>query len=134
MSMYSMIFGESEVADSLLGLLGLAKSDFYRYRDCYLADGPNGRKRIAVYTRGGGGNRECFCENGDAEHSDDCVVPKQESNRSHPLYDSDEDDEFDCTYATFYFRVPDESEVATIATEPTRNEQWLRFLNALRTA
>ena len=141
MSMYAMIFGESQHADTLLALLGTKKSDFYRYRDCYLTD----KRQIAVYTRGGGGNRACGCDDATPEertvefagdrHSPGCVRPIQASNRKHPCYLFDEDDDFDSTYATFYFRLPDEADrgaLADVMPELSREERWSDFLGALQ--
>lgn len=123
--MYNMLFGESSNADKLLTILGLSRKDFYRYRDCYLSD----EKLIAVYTRGGGNNRICYDES--CDESPDCVVTIQDKLRKHPLYDHDCDDDFDNTYATFYFRLPSEADLTNIAPEIARNEQWLGFLGML---
>ena len=55
--MYNAIFGENPRAGALLACIGLTKADVGRYRDVWLTD-----KHIAVYTRNGGGNRECAHE------------------------------------------------------------------------
>lgn len=89
--MYNMLFGENELADDLLKMLNLTKEDCGRYRDCYLDE--KGEK-IIVYTRNGGGNREYYEE----------VFDKLSS---HTNYLCDYDDEFDCTYASIEFSVPD---------------------------
>ena len=89
--MYNMLFGENELADDLLKMLNLTKEDCGRYRDCYLDE--NGEK-IIVYTRNGGGNREYYEE----------VFDKLSS---HTNYLCDYDDDFDCTYASIEFSVPD---------------------------
>lgn len=123
--MYNMLFGESSNAEKLLSLLGLTRDNFYRYRDCYLSED----KLIAVYTRGGGDNRECYED--DCDFGDSCVVAIQNKLREHPLYDHDDDDDFDNTYATFYFRLPSEVDLTNIAPEVVRNEQWLSFLGML---
>lgn len=68
------------------------QSFFPRFRDCYLSDD---QKHIEIFTRVGGGNREAYWE--DIERL-----------RSMPTYEYDEDDSFDCTYATFTFGVPEE--------------------------
>lgn len=127
MTMYNLIFGESANADQLLTVLGLSRDDFYRYRDCYLTE--NGE--ITVYTRGGGNNRECLCserflgefytknfpEHQRCEeveghlHYPGCVAICHGQNRNHPCYVCDADDDFDETYATFYFRVPTRAEL-----------------------
>lgn len=89
--MYNMLFGENELADDLLKMLNLTKEDCGRYRDCYLDE--KGEK-IIVYTRNGGGNREYYEE----------VFDKLSS---HTNYLCDYDDNFDCTYASIEFSVPD---------------------------
>ena len=65
---------------------------FPRFRDCYLS---YDKEHIEIFTRVGGGNRD--------EYEDEI-----EDLRSMPTYVSDEDDDFDCTYATFTFSVPEE--------------------------
>lgn len=65
---------------------------FPRFRDCYLSED---KGHIEIYTRVGGGNREDYAD-------------EIEKLRSMPTYVSDEDDDFDCTYATFTFGVPEE--------------------------
>lgn len=87
MSLYNALFGTNPAASTLLDLLGLKPGNFYRFRDCYLTD----NDEIAVYTRGGGGNRE--------DNTTDVA--------GHPNYLRDEDDDFDCTYATYYFSLPE---------------------------
>jgi hypothetical protein len=58
---------------------------------------------IAIYTRNGGGNRECFC-GGDGEGT--CIGCRGDQATKHPAYLSDADDEwFDSTYRTYRFRV-----------------------------
>lgn len=114
MNMYNVLFGKGPHAKLLLAALSCTENDFYRFRDCYLDD----KGRIAVYTRGGGGNRECRCDKhadpeartaefGGEWHDPACVRIVQATNRRHPCYLFDEDDGFDSTYATFYFSVPE---------------------------
>lgn len=55
MSLYNLLFGVDDNADFLLALLGLTRKDVGRFRDAYLDDG-----KIAIYTRNGGGNRDCW--------------------------------------------------------------------------
>jgi hypothetical protein len=126
--MYNMIFGQSADAGELLSALGYGRGDFYRYRDCYLEN-----DEIAVYTRGGGGNRECWNDDcTDGKHTDDCTIAIQEGVRQHPLYLRDEDDSFDCTYSTFYFRSPETLNLADFKSEMKRDELWQVFLAALK--
>lgn len=65
---------------------------FPRFRDCFLS---GDKEHIEIYTRVGGGNRDAYADE---------IAALQ----SMPTYVSDEDDDFDCTYATFTFAVPDE--------------------------
>ena len=131
MSLYNLMFGESPNADALLALIGLTPGDVGRYRDCYLTkDG-----RIAVYTRNGGGNRECWGSDEDPCNCPGCVI--EERLPKHPLYLSDEDDEFDCTYATIYFRLPESADrdaLAAIQPEIARNDAWLSAIAALESS
>ncbi len=55
--MYNMMFGQNAASDVILATLGLTTADVGRFRDCYVAD-----RKIAVYTRNGGGNRGCWHE------------------------------------------------------------------------
>lgn len=67
--------------------------DFFpRFRDCWLSDEGDA---IEIFTRVGGGNRE------DYEYEIEAL-------RDMPTYQRDYDDDFDCTYATFVFGVPEE--------------------------
>lgn len=62
---------------------------------------------IEIYTRNGGGNRECFCDfEGTDSHDSGCHAQANERLENHPLYVTDADDEGDQTYASFYFRIP----------------------------
>lgn len=57
---------------------------------------------VQVSTRQGGGNRECWCDDYD-NHDDYCLSQNNDELTSHPNYLSDEDDDFDSTYADFYY-------------------------------
>lgn len=73
---------------------------------------------IEVFTRNGGGNRECYCE--DEVHDDDCLAEINDEISESPYYVEDYDDDFDPTYATFVFRVPPGDEAQRlIAAEAT---------------
>lgn len=90
MSLYNALFGMNSNAKTILATLGLSPDDCGRFRDCFVANG-----EIAVYTRNGGGNREEYQSTFDRLSG-------------HPCYLRDEDDGYDETYATVYFRFPDE--------------------------
>lgn len=92
MSLYNTLFGRNQLADVLLAVIGLPVEIIPRFRDASIAaDGAE----IMVFTRTGGGNREDY-------ENENCGL------QDHPLYLRDTDSEFDCTYAEFFFRVPDE--------------------------
>lgn len=89
MSLYNMISGYNPACLLILPMLGRKQEDYPRFRDCYVTDENN----IAIYTRVGGGNRNCgFGE--EALYDDENFIKTY-------------DDEFDNTYATYEFKVPD---------------------------
>jgi hypothetical protein len=116
MSLYNMLFGSNPMGVALLEILGLTREAVGRYRDCFLIE-EGGEWRIAVYTRNGGGNRNhcADVESGPACSCTGCVINHRLP--AHPQYLSDRDDDFDCTYATVYFKVPESAKelVAAIA-------------------
>lgn len=90
MSMYNMINGVNPATFFILPMLGEKHPDNYpRFRDCFVEN-----DEIHVYTRVGGGNRNC--EFGEEEL------------QNHPNYLRDFDDDYDSTYATYVFSVPDQ--------------------------
>ncbi len=90
MSFYNMINKVNPAAFFVLPMLGEKHPDQYpRFRDCFVVE-----NEIHLYTRVGGNNRNCGF--GEKEL------------QQHPNYLRDEDDDFDNTYATYMFSVPDE--------------------------
>lgn len=137
--MYNLIMGDGHEADRgaiLLGLLG--NPPVARYRDAWVEKGNDGLPVIAIYTRQGGGNRQCYCEDEfySGSHPDPASsCGSNEILQAHDLYIRDEDDDFDCTYATFYFRVPVEAAgiLAEIAQEPVNmSDLWQQAIEAIR--
>lgn len=92
MSLYNMLFGKNPHTDIILALIGLKECDVERFRDCGISLED---KKIWVYTRTGGGNRGDY---------------PNEKLTSNPLYVTDYDDDYDCTYATYEFKFPKEIE------------------------
>jgi hypothetical protein len=115
--MYNTLFGENaSQKDFLFGILGKTEDDFGRYRDIYVTD-----SHIVVHTRNGGWNRDNY-------------LSVFEEMSQHPLYDYDEDDSFDETYADIYFRHPEEhrellKEMAVGTVTPS--EKWKMLLEGL---
>jgi len=101
MSLYNMLFGISSIVPVALAALQKRPSDFGRFRDAWIED-----DKIVIYTRNGGGNRECWR---DDEPNCECVGCFM-TYRVHkmPHYSHDRDDDFDCTYASIYFDFPPE--------------------------
>lgn len=94
MSLYNAINGVNSATFFILPMLGEKHPDSYpRFRDCFVnTDGD--KPEIHVFTRVGGGNRNSgFGEN---------VLYK------HPNFLSTFDDDFDSTFATYTFSVPEE--------------------------
>jgi hypothetical protein len=90
-----MLFGMNPDTDKILGFLGKTREDFGRFRNVYMEDG-----YIVVFTRNGGGNRDDY-------------FPEWVTD--HPWYSHDADDDFDCTYANIYFKVPDDANKTLLA-------------------
>lgn len=136
MGLYNLVFGQNPTSDYLLGLLGLSKSTVGRFRDCWVTEKGN----IAVYTRNGGGNRGCWnafagregdeCKQGCPGCTINFILPK------HPLYLYDEDDDFDRTYATIYFKAPAGAEEVLKALAENRDpsKEWGAFIEKLKEA
>lgn len=117
--LYNVLFGENASQKQFLfGLLNLKPEDTGRYRDIYVVDG-----HIVIHTRNGGGNREYY---------EDVF----EALSQHPLYDYDEDNSFDCTYADIYFKwPPGYEELLAVMAEGTvtPSERWKLFFEAVNT-
>ena len=92
--LYNLLFGYNQACILLAPMLTdeNPQSFFPRFRDCHIGED---NESIEIFTRVGGGNREDY---------DDAI----ETLRAMPTYVEDYDDDFDCTYATFVFGVPDE--------------------------
>lgn len=118
MSLYNMLFGTNNAAPVLLAALGVTAGDVPRFRDCFISG-----DEIVIHTRTGGGNREAYEEENDAL----CA---------HPCYLRDEDDDFDSTYANFYFKFPEEyaADLKALAEQSdshTPSEKWQALFSAL---
>ena len=103
MSLYNMMFGSNPLAGITLSALDLTPNDVPRFRDAYFDADEN---RLVIYTRTGGGNREYYGQP-DGYDNEDYEGPFNSDLERHPNYLFDEDDDFDCTYAYFYFSIPE---------------------------
>ena len=89
MSLYNMMNGFNPACVLIMPMLGRNQDEYPRFRDCFVTEEGN----IAIYTRVGGGNRNCGY--GEEElYKDENFIKTY-------------DDDFDCTYATYEFKVPD---------------------------
>lgn len=88
MSLYNMLFGFSDACVWIMPMLGRKQEEWPRFRNCFVEDG-----KIEIYTRVGGGNRGCGY--GEEELYED------------PNFITTYDDDYDPTYATYVFKVPD---------------------------
>lgn len=117
MTMYNLLFGQNNKCDELLKLINITKEYIPRLRDCYEND-----THIIIYTRTGGGNRPSYELNKEKypyEYGIDARPNIDIDNvnieelygfndylRRNKYYVGDEDDDFDSTYAYFYFKKP----------------------------
>jgi len=92
-SLYNLVHGRSEIGPALVDVLQeVYPIEVGRYRDAW-AEADGDTLLIRIHTRNGGGNREDY-------------EPEIESMRAHPWFVRDADDDFDYTYADFYFKPP----------------------------
>jgi len=90
-SLYNMLHGHSPNAGSILHALKLDLAQIGRFRDASF--GKDGDQHVIhLLCRTGGGNR--------ADYPNTALT-------KHPLYIRDHDDAYDCTYAHYYFRIPE---------------------------
>lgn len=110
MSLYNMINGVNPATFLILPMLGKHPSEYPRFRDCWAGKTSKNEevdkfgipvihndpktKIISIYTRVGGNNRE--------DHQEEI-----DELRAMPEYVGDFDDDFDNTFATFEFNVPE---------------------------
>lgn len=89
MSLYNMMMGFSPACVVIMPMLGRKQNEYPRFRDCFVTEEGN----IAIYTRVGGGNRDCGYGE-DELYKDENFITTY-------------DDEYDNTYGTYEFRVPE---------------------------
>ena len=89
MSLYNMMNGFNPACVFIMPMLGRKQAEWPRFRDCWVTEEEN----IAIYTRVGGGNRNCGY--GEEQLYED------------PNFLNTYDDEYDTTYATYEFKVPE---------------------------
>jgi hypothetical protein len=124
MGLYDVVLGDGQQGKRgrvLLGVLGNPPAA--RFRDAWVETGEDPAVPvIAIYTRIGGGNRQDY-------------AAEIEQLRAHPAYLRDADDEFDSTYATWYFKAPPvvRAALARIAVEPVdMSQRWREAIERTR--
>lgn len=95
MSLYNQLFGFNPFAAIFVKVAGLHHVGVPRFRDCFLERNKDGVLEIVLYTRSGGPNRDDY----EKEHA---IIAEM------PNYLRTVDDDFDTTYAKFYFSIQDE--------------------------
>lgn len=110
MSLYNQVFGFDPLSHMLIKALHVNPLHVPRFRDCFLLDG-----KIAIYTRTGGNNRSI---NETPWVFEGKVIPRTVAPdnwnsicAAHPDYLGTEDDEYDNTYAFWWFRYPTSPEI-----------------------
>ena len=134
--LYNALFGEHAHATELLRLLGTTDSEIPRYRSCYW----NG-EYIVIHTRTGGGNRDAYenearCRANYPEYfegDNPRTGPYNDDLRKLPGYQYDQDDDFDSTYADFFYKPPEAALEAlkSIPADTPPAEQWQQLFAAL---
>lgn len=89
MSLYNMMMGFNPACVVIMPMLGRKQEGYPRFRDCFVTDEGN----IAIYTRVGGGNR-------DAGYGEEELYKDENFITTY-------DDEYDNTYGTYEFKVPE---------------------------
>lgn len=127
MGLYNMLFGVNPDYNQILAALNITHEEVPRFRDAYLTE-REGQQVIAIHTRMGGGNRGHWDFDSDSEEGVECSCNGCRAKyrlAQHPSYIADEDDDFDSTYATYYFKMPDHL-TGENSTKPA--EKWKAFL------
>lgn len=119
MSLYNMVHGESPIASVILAILGVTRDEIPRYRDTRY-DG----EHFIILTRTGGGNREEY-------EVDNLWLTTLDG------YVSDQDADFDSTYAEFRYEVPADfshllEKLKTFIDTKSVDEKWMETFEALK--
>lgn len=91
--LYNILHGYNPACLFVMPMLGRNEDEWPRFRDCYVEESDEHGYLIVIYTRVGGGNRNCGF--GEEKLYED------------PLFVETVDDDFDNTYAEYKFKVPE---------------------------
>ena len=84
-----MLMGFNPACILIMPMLGRKQEEYPRFRDCFVTEENN----IAIYTRVGGGNRDCGYGEEELYEDENFLTTY--------------DDDYDSTYATHEFKVPE---------------------------
>lgn len=90
MSLYNMMNGFNPACLIFMPMLGRKQEEYPRFRDCFISED---EKHIIIYTRVGGGNRNCGYG--------------EEDLYKDPNFVKTWDDDYDSTYGYYEFSVPE---------------------------
>ncbi|MBW1812147.1 MAG: hypothetical protein JRJ39_00365 [Deltaproteobacteria bacterium] len=125
--MYNMMFGVNQFAPLLVGMIGLDHKNVPRFRDAYIGerdiDGDPLAKVIVIHTRTGGGNREAYQELNETLKNEHYIF--------------DRDDDFDSTYADWFYRVPEKwkdfiEAISSVGDHRPPKEKWQSLFNKIK--
>jgi hypothetical protein len=129
MSLYNMLHGmNASLALVMSPFLPIRADEFPRFRDIFLgAEDSPFTGDIFVYTRMGGGNRECW----EADPKDPCDCAACVADRIEEATGcvGSYDDDFDCTFRTFVFTVAPEHKNdfnKVVAGELPKTSDWYK--------
>lgn len=142
-----MVFGDERRPDRLQVLLSAVCANeeefvqlhYLRLRDAWVEKG-NPDPLVAIYTRNGGGNRECYCGVDWTDEEDGaCTGCRGDQATKLTNYVSDADDEFDSTYRTYRFKLRTDLDPEVTAAlregaqdEVNMSEVWLSAVDAMK--
>ena len=91
MSLYNILNGYNPCCLLVMPMLGRKQDEYPRFRDCFISED---EERIVIFTRVGGGNRNCGYGEEELYNS--------------PYFVKTYDDDYDPTYGYYEFNVPNE--------------------------
>ena len=71
MSLYNMVNGFNPACVLIMPMLGRTQDEYPRFRDCFVTE----EKNIAIYTRVGGGNRNCGYDEEELYEDENFLTP-----------------------------------------------------------
>jgi hypothetical protein len=118
MSLYNQLFGFHPLAPMVLSALKLHPTGIPRFRDAWYWD-----PELVIYTRTGGDNRSAYTAENDRL-------------RAVPGFLRDEDDEYDSTFALFFYALPEilvpvKARLDALTPAPRPSQRWKNLHNKM---